>query len=165
MVGTMQSVDQELLHHAAALRSLARRLVGDEADDLVQDVAVQVLQRPPREPGPMHAWLRSIVRHLASSHHRDERRRLEHEAKGKTPETAAWPEQIAAHRETLHRLHTTLMNLQEPYRGILLARFYEGLTPTAIAARSGAPLATVKSSLQRGLAMLRERLDRGGEWR
>jgi len=165
MVGTMHSVDQELLHHAAALRSLARRLVGDEADDLVQDVVVQVLQRPPREPGPMHAWLRSIVRHLASSHHRDERRRLEHEAKGKTSETAAWPEQIAAHRETLHRLHTTLMNLQEPYRGILLARFYEGLTPTAIAARSGAPLATVKSSLQRGLAMLRERLDRGGEWR
>ena len=40
------------------------------------------------------------------------------------------------------------------------------LTPSEISAQTGVPLATVKTRLQRGLGMLRERFDReGGEWR
>ncbi|HLQ36557.1 MAG TPA: sigma factor-like helix-turn-helix DNA-binding protein, partial [Planctomycetota bacterium] len=51
-------------------------------------------------------------------------------------------------------------------REVLLLRYLKELAPTEIAARTGEPLATVKSRLQRGLALLRERLDRdGADWR
>jgi len=55
--------------------------------------------------------------------------------------------------------------LGEPYRGVILAHFYEGLDAAAIAAQGGTSPATVRSQLARGLAQLRERLVRehGGD--
>jgi len=50
--------------------------------------------------------------------------------------------------------------LDEPFRTVVLLRFFDDLAPRAIARQLGVPLATVHSRLQRGLARLRERLDR-----
>ena len=55
--------------------------------------------------------------------------------------------------------------LDEPYRAAILLRYFEGLAPAAIAARTGTPLRTVHTRLYRALARLRTELDRahGGE--
>jgi hypothetical protein len=55
--------------------------------------------------------------------------------------------------------------LEEPYQEAVLLRYYEGLSPKEIAARTSAPIATVRSRLQRALDQLRSRLDResGGD--
>jgi RNA polymerase sigma-70 factor (ECF subfamily) len=53
------------------------------------------------------------------------------------------------------RLEELLITLPEPQRAALVLRYQEDLTPEEIAVTLGAPLATVKSNLQRGLKLLR----------
>jgi RNA polymerase sigma-70 factor (ECF subfamily) len=53
------------------------------------------------------------------------------------------------------RLEALLATLPEAQRAALVLRYQEDLTPEEIAATLGAPLATVKSHLQRGLKLLR----------
>ena len=53
------------------------------------------------------------------------------------------------------RLEGLLATLPEPQRAALVLRYQEDLTPEEIAATLEAPLATVKSHLQRGLKLLR----------
>ena len=68
----------DLARHAGFVRSLARALVADEAtaDDLVQDVWVRALERPPRHGRQLRAWLARVARNLAANRWRgDERRR------------------------------------------------------------------------------------------
>ncbi|HEX6812954.1 MAG TPA: sigma-70 family RNA polymerase sigma factor [Planctomycetota bacterium] len=163
----MRSLDAELLHHAAALRNMARALVGaQDAEDLVQETALQALRRPPARPGPVGGWLSSILHHFASKQRRALRRRQWHEPRRPEAEPPLSPDRIAEHRDTVARLHTAFMALPEPFRGTLLLRYFEDLTPTEIAARTGVPLPTVKSRLQRGLELLRESLEaRNADWR
>ena len=75
---------------------------------------------------------------------------------------------MAAQRELVRRLDAELLALPEPYQSTLMLRFFGERMPSAIAAATGVPLATVKSRLQRGLLLLRERLakdDDGRDWR
>jgi RNA polymerase sigma-70 factor (ECF subfamily) len=53
------------------------------------------------------------------------------------------------------RLEGLLATLPEPQRAALILRYQEDLTPEEIAASLDAPVATVKSNLQRGLKLLR----------
>ena len=156
----------ELLQRTTALRSLARELVGDaHADDIVQETAIQSMIAPPKHPGPAGNWLAGVVRNLASKHRRAERTRTRHEA------TVACEEVVPSDRgaedaDTLRRLTEIVTSLPEPYRGTILARYLREQTPSEIAAATDTPVRTVKTRLQRGLALLRQRLDeRGGDWR
>ncbi|MCB9878947.1 MAG: sigma-70 family RNA polymerase sigma factor [Planctomycetes bacterium] len=166
--------DEELVQHARALRGIARALVGaGNADDVAQEAAVQALQRPPAQVTTMFGWLSGVVRHRAQKHHRGEWRRKRREQVAGEHTAAAEPSpsplNAAMHRETIARLDQALLGLPQPYQDTVLLRYYEGLLPLQIAERTATPIATVKSRLARGLAMLRERLDdedRGrGSWR
>jgi RNA polymerase sigma-70 factor (ECF subfamily) len=53
------------------------------------------------------------------------------------------------------RMERLLATLPEAQRAALVLRYQEDLTPEEIAATLNAPLATVKSHLQRGLKLLR----------
>lgn len=164
-------IHDELTQHASALRSLARVLVGTrDAEDVVQDTALAALQRPPKRVEAMFGWLSAVLRHRALKQRRTEQRRARYENQVLPPEDqgeVASPLDAAQHRETVNRLDAALLGLVQPYQDTLLLRFFEDLTPSEIAARTNQPLATVKSRLQRGLTMLRQRLDadRGGDWR
>tara|TARA_R110002072_G_scaffold141664_3_gene286933 strand:- start:35569 stop:38682 length:3114 start_codon:yes stop_codon:yes gene_type:complete len=164
--------DDELVQHADALYGLARALVGArDADDVVQDTALTALQRPPRRSGSILGWLVAVLRHRAMKQRRGERRRVvrEQQVVGRDDEAEALsPLGAAQHREMVARLDAALIGLAQPYQDTLLLRYFEDLTPSEIAARNCESIATVKSRLQRGLAMLRQRLDadRGGrDWR
>ena len=167
-----RSVEHELATQASHLRDLARALLGrDDGDDLVQDTALQAL-RVRGEPAAPRAWLATAMRRLAGKQQRAARRRSRREtafaerAERAERDAAPTPFEAAERRETLLRLTAALMALAEPYRGTLQARYFEELSPLAIAARDGVPVATVKTRLQRGLTLLRERLQQGGgDWR
>src|SRR6185295_3219777 len=58
-----------------------------------------------------------------------------------------------------HKVVEAVLGLKEPYRAVVLLHYYEGLSPTAIAARRGAPAGTVRAQLSRAHEILRERLD------
>lgn len=159
---------EQLLQDLAGLRHLAVALVGaSEADDLLQDAAYAALaakQHPPR-PG---AFLRGVLRNLAGKRHRARSRRRHHEGAATTEQGSSPPTlDVVAHSERIRALTNALVTLAEPYREALLLRYFSALPPGEIATRLGVPLATVKSRLQRGLAMLRVRLDTDDErnWR
>lgn len=156
-------VDIELLlQHRAFVRSLARRLVRDEAraEDVVQDTYVTALLNPPRHAGALRAWLATVVRKLAWTHTRSEMRRAARERKAVTPAPAPTPAEVLE-RATWHRkLVNLVMELDEPYRTTLLLRYFEDLNSSEIAAQQGVPAATVRTRLRRGLEQLRERLDK-----
>ncbi|HEX6812309.1 MAG TPA: RNA polymerase sigma factor [Planctomycetota bacterium] len=165
----MHGLERELHLHASALRALAVRLVGpSHADDLVQETSLLAWVQRPDERGGLGRWLRAVLRHRAGKLQRGEVRRARREQHAANEREVASPPDVASQREAMASLHAALMALPAPYQGVLLQRFFQDLTPTTIAAGNGAPLATVKSQLQRGLALLRERLDaggRGGDWR
>src|SRR5262245_41232321 len=155
-----------LAEHAWAQR-LARRLVRDAAlaDDVAQEATVRALGR---EPGPgLRAWLGGVVRNLALQGRRERGRRARRE------ELAARPAALPSAAHALARLAVqqdvvrAVLALAEPYRSTVVLRFYEELPPRAIAARQGVPVATVKTRLARGLALLRAQLDaeHGGDGR
>jgi DNA-directed RNA polymerase specialized sigma24 family protein len=143
-------------------------LLGNHADaqDAVQETWVLALRRPPREPGQLDGWLHTLLRRVASNLRRGRARRLRREQSAARPESLPAADAALVQRETLRRVLDGLCALAEPFRGALWQRFFEHQKPAAIAARTGEPLATVKSRLQRGLAMVRERLDgNGSDWR
>lgn len=156
----------ELLQRTTSLRALARELVGEaDADDVLQEAAIQSITSPPRRPGPTQGWLAAVVRNLARNHRRAQRTRSVHESR------AARPEELPADRQaedadTLRQLTEVVTSLPEPYRGTILARYLREQTPSEIAAATDTPVSTVKTRLDRGLRLLRERLDeQRTDWR
>ena len=144
-----------------ALRRVAGELLRDEhgAEDVVQATWVRALEvKPPRLT---LAWLRSVV----TSRARDELRRRAVRAAGEVPvskaDPALGPAEVAEELELASRISAALARLREPYRSTLYERYFEEHTPTAIAARSGVPVASVKTRLRRGLALLRADLEDG----
>ncbi|MEM7311300.1 MAG: RNA polymerase sigma factor [Planctomycetota bacterium] len=156
------SIARELLAHQTFLRRLSRDLVGEDADDLVQEVWQRALERPPRHGRELRGWLGRIARNLAANRWSGEARRREREERRALEEPAG---QVEARFELRKELVEALDALGQPYREAILLRYFEDLAPGEIARRQGTPVGTVKTRLRRGLAQLRETLDQrhGGE--
>ncbi|MCR9243785.1 MAG: hypothetical protein NXI31_02055 [bacterium] len=164
---TTDALTQTLQQNARALRTLAVTLVGPaDADDLLQDVALDRLTTT-IEPDFELGFARRALRFLAGKRRRQRQFAAEREPRAEPPRVPPTPPDDAARAEAVQRLHEALMALPEPYRGTVMRRFFAAETPSAIAATTATPLPTVKSRLQRGLAILRSHLEaRGGrDWR
>jgi RNA polymerase sigma-70 factor (ECF subfamily) len=161
----MTDLERELLHHGASLQALAAALLGNaaDADDAVQDTWLLAMQQPPREPGALGGWLQAVLRSVASKFRRNGLRRRRRERVVACMEAQPGADVEAMQRETLRAVVDGVLGLSEPYRTAIWQRFFEGLKPAAMAARNCEALATVKSRLQRGLSLLRHRLDRAGD--
>ncbi len=158
----------ELQAHASFAKGLARSLLHDDqaADDVVQDAFMVALEHPPeRHP---RAWLATVTRRLSLNRLRSTKRRAAREdAVAASRPTGEVAPDLAEHRETVRSVMDAVLALAAPYQSVVLLRFYEGLTPTEIAARLGQPAATVRTRLKRALEQLRGRLDaeHGGDRR
>lgn len=153
---------------AAFVRGLARQLLADEhgAEDLAQEAWLHAL-RGPAPRGGFRSWIAAIVRNLATSQHRRAQRRRRHEtaAADGVARPAADASTVHASLEAHELLVTTVRALDEPYRTAIVRRYFDGLSPRAIAAERGLPVRTVHTHLQRGLDQLRARLrDRDPRW-
>ena len=160
----------ELLEHAGWVRRLALQLVSDaaRADDVVQETWLRALEAPPAHGGNLRAWLGRVVTNIAAGHARSAARRRTREERAATAEHLPATDELVAETEQQGELLRLVLALPEPYRETLLLRYQRGLAPRRIAEVRGVPLATVKTHLQRGLARLRDELDRrhgdAGTW-
>ncbi len=156
-----------VLADAGWIRALARQLVRDgaAADDLVQETWVAALERPPRASVPFRSWGSAVMRNLARQRRRGELRRAARERAAEVERFEPSPESRLERLETHRIVVAAVRELEEPYRDVILARYFEGSSPAAIARRLGVPVRTVHSHLHRGRARLREKLARrlGGE--
>lgn len=150
---------ENLLAHREWVRAVARRLVSDPsaADDLVQDSWLAALRRPPREASNPRGWLAQVVRRQALQKGRADSRRARRERVAARPEATL--SDLAQRAETHAEVVGHVLALDEPFRSVVLLRFFEDLTPPEIASRMDVPLKTVHSRLARAFAKLRERLD------
>ena len=149
--------EQLVDEHQSMVFSLAWRMTGDRglAEEVAQDVFLELDRHLSRMESPGHVcnWLRRVT--MSRSADALRRRTVRgvdlwvemDEDYGAPAEDRASP--LGA------RLEQLLATLPGPQRATLVLRYQEDLTPEEIAATLDAPLATVKSHLQRGLKLLR----------
>ncbi|MFN0059026.1 MAG: sigma-70 family RNA polymerase sigma factor [Planctomycetota bacterium] len=159
---------EELLNQVGWVHDLARSVVLDSqsAADAAQDALVAALESPPRaqpdEPAGLRAWLASVLRNIARTHYRTDTRRRRRElrvARGAQGEHAPSMNEMLERAELHRALVSAVLALREPYRAVVLLRFFEGFTPAEIGAQRGVSAATARSQLKRALEILRERFD------
>jgi RNA polymerase sigma-70 factor (ECF subfamily) len=145
--------------HQSMVFSLAWRMTGDRglAEEIAQDVFLELDKHMDRIESADHAcfWLRCVAMSRSTDALRRKRvRRVDlwveiEEHHGAPQEEHSSP--VSA------RLEHLLSTLPEAQRAALVLRYQEDLTPEEIAATLDAPVATVKSQLQRGLKLLRSK--------
>jgi RNA polymerase sigma-70 factor (ECF subfamily) len=155
--------EQLVEEHQSMVFSLALRMTGDRglAEEIAQDVFMEMDRHLGKLESAAHAtfWLRRVAMNRSADALRRRRvRRVDlwveiEEQHGLRAETAARP--LGASMGA--RLEALLATLPEAQRAALVLRYQEDLTPEEIASTLAAPVATVKSHLQRGLKLLRAR--------
>jgi len=147
--------------HQSMVYSLAWRFLHDRglAEEVAQEVFLSLHRNLRSIQSPEHAasWLRKVTAQRAID---EGRRRLRRP--GIALELVAEPAATGSARdpmlaETLRRL---VASLPEAPRMVMVLRYQEDLDPSEIAETLSMPLGTVKSHLQRSLALLREKLER-----
>ncbi len=157
---------------------LATRILQDhgEAEEVLGDVFVQVwghIHQHEPSRGPLAPWVLSIARNRALDALRRRRRwwrkaerwgaaqQIADDGAVPTPDPAeaavpGWP----VHQE----VHAALRALPEDQRRLVLLAYFEGLTHSEIARRTGQPLGTVKTRLRIAHGKLAEALKHVKEW-
>lgn len=156
------SLDDLLAHRAWMLR-LAHALVRDPhtAEDLAQEAWVAAMRSPPSDPAAVRGWFRRVLTRLAMNRRRGEGRREARERASAASSNSTKPDDAVAAMEAHQRVVQAVLALPSPARETVVLRYFEDLSPSEIATRTGIPASTVRSRLQRALEVLRERLDEG----
>lgn len=157
---------------------LATRILKDhaEAEEVLGDVFVQVwghIHQHEADRGPLVPWVLSIARNRALDALRRRHRwwrkaerwgaaqRLEDDGAVPAPDPAeaavpGWP----VHQE----VHAALAALPADQRSVVVLAYFEGLSHSEIARRTGQPLGTVKTRLRIAHGKLAEALQHVKDW-
>src|SRR5438067_5803769 len=130
-----QTLD-DILGQTAWIRGLARRLVTDaaERDDVVQQAWVETLRKG-RRARALRPWLFGVVRNVArTALRRDSSRRAREEA-SQPAAASPRPDELVERVDLEREIASALLEIAEPYRSMLLLRYYQDLSPTEIARR------------------------------
>jgi RNA polymerase sigma-70 factor (ECF subfamily) len=140
------------------LRILRNR---DEAEEVLQDVFVQVWNRADTykaELGAPLQWLVRIARNRAIDRLRANNVRLRTVELPPLPASADGPEARAAQSEQQRVLARALEGLRAEERELLEHAYFLGLTQSELAERFNLPLGTVKTRIRTALSTLRRAL-------
>jgi RNA polymerase sigma-70 factor (ECF subfamily) len=153
--------------HSRAVFGAAYRVLGDtaHAQDVVQDVFLSLWREPERfDPrrGPLGSYLRMMARSRALDIWREAqvahraRRRLRVLAAVDEGRVDDRPSPATERRTASAVVRRALLRLPPAQRDAIVLAYWGGLTADQIAARSAAPLGTVKSRIRLGLLRLRD---------
>lgn len=151
----------------AIVYGVALRILQDQgaAEDVTIEVYTQVYQQASHyDPnrGTPSAWLLTLTRSRAIDRLRVEIQRREREKPLEGEEVIASvtldPEQASSMTQLKSMVCTALAVLTPEQRQIVEIAYYEGLSHSAIAARLGQPLGTVKTRIRTALKVLRKNL-------
>ena len=148
-----------LRHGPEALR-LAYLLTGDRelSEDIAQEAFVRVARRLSglRRAGSFQWYLRRTVVNLVNSHLR--RRRVERAHLKRLVSSAAAAGVGTPDVVTRQAVRGAIGQLPARQRAVVVLRYYEDLTDQQIASVLDCPVGSVKSSLHRAAAILRQHL-------
>jgi RNA polymerase sigma-70 factor (ECF subfamily) len=172
--GDLGALERLYEHYGAMSYSIAYRITGDStaAEDVVQEAFLGAWRNAARYAdgrGTVRTWLLSIVHHRAIDAIRRRRPTTElPEAETGFPPSLTMPDTWTEVAAGLDRasIHAALARIPDVQREAIELAYFNGLTQTEIAERTGVPLGTVKGRLRLGLdglraAMLALGVDRG----
>ena len=153
--------------YAGLLVALSRRVLGNqqEAEDVLQDVFVQVWNQAPRyesRRSSVSTWLVMIARSRSIDRLRSRKvqERTAQTAHQLDPKTDTSPEGMGnvLHSERHGRVRDELAKLPAEQRQVLELAFFGGFTQTEISSQTGVPLGTVKTRTLLAMKKLRKAL-------
>ncbi|MGF1458567.1 MAG: sigma-70 family RNA polymerase sigma factor [Leptolyngbyaceae cyanobacterium] len=167
MAGDIEAMAVLYDRHAGLVYGIALKVLHDpqEAEDLVQDIFVQLVKRSTYDPrrGSLRTYLSIMTRSRAIDRLRSRQstqrsvNRLTAEQPTVTDDT---PTDIVSREEENQAVRDALAQLSESQKQVLRLAYYEGLPQTQIAKRLKTPLGTVKTRARQGLIKLRQILTR-----
>jgi RNA polymerase sigma-70 factor (ECF subfamily) len=134
------------------------RVSPSEADDVTQEAFMLAIDRLPtlRAANAFGPWLATIVRNLAVEFYR---RKASRPHLGLSEQATSDTDSQSQQRiEQARRLLSVIRSLPASYAETLVLRLVEGLSGPQIAACTGLTHGSVRVNLNRGMALLRERL-------
>jgi RNA polymerase sigma-70 factor (ECF subfamily) len=155
--------------HGGTVHALARRVLGQDgrADDVTQDVFVEVWDRPERfdpDRGSLRTFLLTIAHGRAVDRLRSDTARAGREQRtAREAVVAAYDvEKQFSDRSVTEQLKGAVGTLPEGERKAIELAYFGGHTYREVAALIGEPEGTVKSRIRAGLRHLRAALMQGG---
>lgn len=157
---------------------VAYRILRDEgeAEEVLSDAFLQVWRRIDQHDarrGPLIPWVLSIARHRALDALRRRRRwwrkaerweRAREAEEGDAVRAPSPPEAAVPGWPVHQEVHRALAALPEEQRRVVVLAYFEGLTHSEIARRTGQPLGTVKTRLRLAHGKLEEQLAHLKDW-
>lgn len=139
--------------------SVALRVLGDTgaAEDILQEVFMQLWRSPDlfdANRGSLPGWLAVITRNRAIDFLR--KRRPETDITDVIVSIEPDLFRVAEWSRTLGKIRSALGSMPPRQRSALEMAFFEGLTHSEIAEKTGEPLGTVKTRIRAGLLTLRK---------
>lgn len=163
-ISAIRSGDQSAMaalydRYSSLVYSVALRVLGDTgaAEDVLQDVFMQLWRNPglfDSSRGSLGAWLAVIARNRAIDALRKRRPENDIEDVVISVETDLASE--ADRARAAEKVRSVLGSMPAPQRAALEMAYFEGLTHTEIAAKTGEPLGTIKTRIRAGLTTLRK---------
>jgi RNA polymerase sigma-70 factor (ECF subfamily) len=156
--GDQQALSELYDRYSRLVYSVAMRILQDTgaAEDLLQDVFLQLWRKPDAfdsSRGSLAAWLAVIARHRSIDRLRQRR-----------PETDIEDCVIASSTDlgneterslVIEKVRVVMNEMGPDQRTAMEMAFFQGLTHTEIAEKTGEPLGTIKTRIRSGLQMLR----------
>lgn len=145
--------------YSGVVYSVALRVLGDTgaAEDILQEVFMQIWRSPDMfdaSRGSLAGWLAVIARNRAI----DSLRKRRPEAEITEVIVSVEPDLVRGVEwsRTIEKIRGALGSMLPPQRSALEMSFFEGLTHSEIAAKTGEPLGTIKTRIRAGLLALRK---------
>ena len=157
--GHEQAMAQLYDRYSSIVYSVALRVLGDTgaAEDVLQDVFMQLWRKPESldaNRGSLAAWLAVIARHRAIDVLR--KRKPETDISEVMIALDLDLEEEAGRKLAIEKVRKALAGMPAEQRKAVELAFFEGLTHSEIAAKSGEPLGTVKTRIRSALIALRK---------
>jgi RNA polymerase sigma-70 factor (ECF subfamily) len=145
--------------YSSLVYSVALRVLGDTgaAEDVLQEIFLQLWRKPAAfdaARGSMGAWLSVIARNRSIDALRKRRPETDIEDVVLSVETNL--ADVADRGRVLAKIREVLGTMAAPQKSALEMAFFEGLTHTEIAAKTGEPLGTIKTRIRAALLCLRQ---------
>ena len=159
--GDQQALSQLYDRYSGVVYGVALRILQDTgaAEDILQDVFLQLWRRPDAfdsSRGSLTAWLAVIARHRSIDRLR--RRRPETDIAECVIAGGDDPRDETERALVIEKVRGVMNEMGAEQRAAMEMAFFQGLTHTEIAEKTGQPLGTVKTRIRSGLQLLRARL-------
>ncbi len=165
LVARVRAGDQHALaelydRYSHVVYGVALRILQDTgaAEDILQDIFLQLWRRPDAfdsSRGSLAAWLAVIARHRSIDRLR--RRRPETDIEECVIAGGVDPRDETERSLVIEKVRVAMNEMSADQRTAMEMAFFQGLTHTEIAEKTGEPLGTIKTRIRSGLQMLRAR--------